>query len=94
VVKNADSATSAAATGAFTQLNRGALGDLRGSGANAFRSCAQPLQGASWPSGGQLPGRQTRLLGAEQLAEPVVVDTRIKALTKELKAMMLASARR
>jgi hypothetical protein len=46
------------------------------------------------PRGGQLPGQQTRRLGAEQLAEPVVVDTRIKALTKQLKAMMLASARR
>jgi transposase len=41
-----------------------------------------------------LAGKTRRRLAAEQLAELVVVDKKIKALTRELKAMVLASGSR
>jgi transposase len=41
-----------------------------------------------------LAGKTRRRLAAEQLADLVMVDQKIKALTKELKAMVVASGSR
>ena len=53
---------------------------------------AKPILASVRPR--DLAGKTRRRLAAEQLAEPMVVEKKIKALTKELKAMVLARGSR